>query len=35
MPIGSPGMDYPGTKAQPYDVMSFDKSGATRVFAKH
>jgi hypothetical protein len=35
MPIGSPGMDFPGTKAQPYDVMSFDKSGATRVFAKH
>ena len=35
MPIGSPGMDYPGTTAQPYDVMSFDKNGATRVFAKH
>ena len=35
MPIGSPGMDFPGTKAQPYDVMSFDKNGATRVFAKH
>ena len=24
-----------GTKAQPYNVMSFDKSGTTRVFAKH
>jgi hypothetical protein len=35
MPVGSPGMEYPGTKAQPYDVVSFDKSGATRVFAKH
>ncbi len=35
MPIGSPGMDFPGTKAQAYNVMSFDKSGATRVFAKH
>jgi hypothetical protein len=35
MPLGSPGMDFPGTKAQPYDVMSFDKNGATRVFAKH
>ena len=35
MPIGSPGMEVPGTKAQPYNVMSFDKSGATRVFAKH
>lgn len=35
MPAGSPGMDYPGTKAQAYDVIAFDKSGATRVFAKH
>jgi hypothetical protein len=35
MPIGSPGMDFPGTKAQPYNVMSFDKSGATRVYATH
>ena len=35
MPAGSPGMDYPGTKAQPYNVMSFDKNGTTRVFAKH
>jgi hypothetical protein len=35
MPAGSPGMEYPGTKAQAYDVMSFDKKGATRVFAKH
>ena len=35
MPPGSPGMDFPGTKAQPYDVVSFTKSGTTRVFAKH
>jgi hypothetical protein len=35
MPSGSPGMDYPGVKAQPYNVMSFDKNGTTRVFAKH
>jgi hypothetical protein len=35
MPIGSPGMEFPGAKAQPYDVMSFDKNGATRVYAKH
>lgn len=35
MPIGSPGMETPYVKAQPYDVMSFDKLGATRVFAKH
>ena len=35
MPIGSPGMETPYVKAEPYNVMSFDKSGATRVFAKH
>ncbi len=35
MPVGSPGMEVPGTKAQPFNVMSFDKSGAIRVFAKH
>jgi hypothetical protein len=35
MPAGSPGMEYPGTKAQAYDVIAFDKSGAMRVFAKH
>lgn len=35
MPLGSPGMDFPGTKAQPYNVMAFDKNGATRVFARH
>jgi hypothetical protein len=35
MPVGSPGMEYPGTKAQAYDVVAFDKGGSTRVFAKH
>lgn len=35
MPVGSPGMEFPGSKAQAYDVMSFDKSGTLRVFAKH
>jgi hypothetical protein len=35
MPIGSPGMESPYVKAEPYNVMSFDKSGATRVYAKH
>jgi hypothetical protein len=35
MPMGSPGMEVPGMKAQPYNVMSFDKGGATRVFVKH
>ena len=35
MPVGSPGMEYPGTKAQPYAVLSFDKNRATQVYAKH
>ena len=35
MPIGSPGMEIPGTKAQPYDVIAFDKTGRTEVFASH
>jgi hypothetical protein len=35
MPMGSPGMDAPGTRAQPYEVLSFDKKGTTRVYAKH
>jgi hypothetical protein len=32
MPIGSPGMEIPGVRAQQYDVLSFDKTGATKVF---
>ena len=35
MPVGSPGMEFPGRKPRRSTVMSFDKSGATRVFAKH
>ena len=35
MPIGSPGMEMPGTKAQPFDVIAFGKDGSTRVFATH
>jgi hypothetical protein len=35
MPIGSPGMETPYVKAEPYNVMSFDKNGAMRVYAKH
>ena len=34
MPIGSPGMETPGHKAQPYDILAFDARGGTRVFAK-
>ena len=35
MPIGSPGMEVPGVKAQPFDVLAFGKDGSTRVFATH
>jgi hypothetical protein len=35
MPIGSPGMETPYVKADPFNVMSFTKSGAMSVFAKH
>lgn len=35
MPIGSPGMEVPGMKAQPFEVIAFGKDGSTRVFASH
>ena len=35
MPIGSPGMEVAGVKPQPYDVLAFDKTGQTTVFASH
>ena len=35
MPIGSPGMEVPGMKAQPFDVVAFSKDGSTRIFASH
>ena len=35
MPIGSPGMEVPGMKAQPFEVVAFTKQGTTRVFASH
>ena len=35
MPAGSPGMEVPGGTATPYDVIAFDASGKTSVFAKH
>ncbi|MDK2770405.1 MAG: DUF411 domain-containing protein [Sphingomonas sp.] len=34
MPIGSPGMEVPGQRAQPYVVIAFGPSGR-RVFARH
>jgi len=35
MPIGSPGMEAPGGKTEPYDVIAFDKDGRSRAFATH
>ena len=35
MPTGSPGMEVRGARAQPYDVIAFEKDGRTQVFASH
>ena len=35
MPAGSPGMEVPGITAPAFQVLSFDKAGATKVFATH
>ena len=36
MPTGSPGMEGPpNIVPPPYEVLSFDKNGGTRVFARH
>jgi hypothetical protein len=35
MPIGSPGMEVPSITAQHYDVMAFDRTGKSRVFASY
>lgn len=35
MPIGSPGMEVEGAADQPYDVIAFDKSGQTQIFASY
>lgn len=36
MPSGSPGMEAPGTITPPaYEVLTFDKKGDTRVYARH
>ena len=35
MPIGSPGMEVPGVKPQPYDVLALHKDGKTDVFSSH
>ena len=33
MPVGSPGMESPGQKSEPYQILIFDRSGKTTVFA--
>ncbi|HMH75995.1 MAG TPA: DUF411 domain-containing protein, partial [Candidatus Udaeobacter sp.] len=33
MPIGSPGMEVPGRAADRYQILTFDRSGRTTVFA--
>ena len=33
MPVGSPGMEQ-GDEKQPYDIIAFDKTGKTTVYAK-
>ena len=35
MPASAPGMDRPGQPHQPYEVLAFQRDGATEVFAKH
>src|SRR5688500_13325285 len=35
MPMGSPGMERADNLVPAYQVLSFEKSGATRVYAKH
>ena len=33
MPLGSPGMESPGQAPEPYQVLLFDRSGKTEVYA--
>lgn len=35
MPVGSPGMEVDGAGVEPYQVIAFDKSGNTEVFASY
>lgn len=35
MPKSTPGMAMPGAPAEPYIVVSFQKDGATQVYARH
>jgi len=33
MPAGAPGMESPGGRAEPYQILTFDGRGRTSVFA--
>ncbi len=35
MPGGSPGMEVSGAEAQPFEVIAFDTSGNTEIFARY
>lgn len=35
MPLGSPGMEVEGQPAQPFDVLTFDRAGATSLFTSY
>ena len=35
MPPGSPGMDVLGFENDPYDVVSFDRTGKTEIYASY
>ena len=35
MPSGTPGMAMPGKPAEPYEVVSFQQDGTTKLFARH
>ena len=34
MPVGAPGMEAPGRAAERYEVLTFDRTGRTTVFAR-
>lgn len=35
MPLGSPGMEVAGAEGQPFDVIAFDRSGNTELYASY
>jgi hypothetical protein len=35
MPIGSPGMEVPNVKPEPFNVVTFDRQGKLEVYASH